>query len=238
MAGYGRRTAHGATVRPAYGFVGLDGISQRREFSLLGRGFGATLQRIRSRDKQRVQVGDGRRGLHGRAALTEGVQILVRGVDLFFHAPHLRSNRCAFCGWDMVSEGPDRSATRPPQGERRWVVTWVAAGVNLVATARESSRKRVWAWCNSSFQSRSPAPSPVVRRTSFPSRCPSPRLGRSTSQRTSQSPRPSTRRSPFQSPHLLTKRRESSQSPRLSRTTNRRSLWIARGCCTAGTTAC
>src|SRR5262249_40747778 len=76
---------------PAYSLVGLDRIGQGREFSLLGRAFSATIKGVRSRDKQRVHaVGDGRRGLHGWAALAEGIQILGRGVDLRFHARHLR----------------------------------------------------------------------------------------------------------------------------------------------------
>jgi hypothetical protein len=48
-----------------------------------------------------------------------------------------------------------RIASRPPQREHRLVVTWVQAGVNLLATPKEGGRKRVWGWCNSSFQSRS-----------------------------------------------------------------------------------
>ena len=41
------------------------------------------------------------RGLHGRAALTESIQILGRGIDLRFHARHLRfeslQSRLGYC---------------------------------------------------------------------------------------------------------------------------------------------
>ena len=78
---------------PANGFIGLDCIAQGREFSLLRRAFGATIKRVCSRDEQRVHaVGDGCRGLHGRAALTEGIQIQVRGTICasMFMSPPLR----------------------------------------------------------------------------------------------------------------------------------------------------
>jgi len=105
----------GTSQRPAYRLIGLDRIGQGREFSLLGRAFSATIKGVGSRDKQRVHaVGDGRRSLHGRIALTESVQILGRGIDLRFHARHISARiAVALCDWDMVSAGQDRAATRP-----------------------------------------------------------------------------------------------------------------------------
>ena len=49
------------------------------------------------------------RGLHGRAALTESIQILGRGIDLRFHARHLRFESLQ-SRWDIVPAGRDRDA--------------------------------------------------------------------------------------------------------------------------------
>jgi len=44
------------------------------------------------------------RGLHGRAALTESIQILGRGIDLRFLARHLRFESLQ-SRWDIVPAG-------------------------------------------------------------------------------------------------------------------------------------
>src|SRR6516164_7511780 len=130
----------GTSQRPAYRLIGLDRIGQGREFSLLGRAFSATIKGVGSRDKQRVHtVGDGRRSLHGRAALTETVQILSSGIDLRFHARHISARiAVAFCDWDMVSSGQDRTATRPLHGSRlETICSWenaLANGYGVSAT--------------------------------------------------------------------------------------------------------
>src|SRR5215471_724388 len=49
------------------------------------------------------------RGLHGRAALTESIQILGRGIDLRFLARHLRFESLQ-SRWDIIPAGRDRDA--------------------------------------------------------------------------------------------------------------------------------
>src|SRR5262249_10210439 len=71
---------------PANGFVSVDGIGESREFRLLGRALRTAHERVRSCNKERVHtVGDCCGCPHGHAVLAEGIQLLMRSVDLRFH---------------------------------------------------------------------------------------------------------------------------------------------------------